>query len=107
MVVAGWFGWGISVVMSMNARFSIVVAGIFIVLIVLFLAFGQLKHEREADLARNNGNDELTQSIRTEADEYRIANRNQQIGVLAVGIAIGFLAVVWRVGQRERKRKAE
>jgi uncharacterized membrane protein YfcA len=91
-----------SVVMSKNMPFSMVVVAILVILIGLFLWFGHLKHEREEDLARNTGDDELTQSIRTEADEYRATNRNQQLGILAVGIVIGFLAVVWRVGQRKR-----
>jgi hypothetical protein len=105
VVVVDWFILGLLLVMSSKVRLSIVVAGILIVLLVLFLSFGHLKHERESDLARNPGNDELSQTIRTEADEYRITNRNQQIGILTAGIAIGFVVIVWRVGQRKRERE--
>ena len=88
--------------MSKNVPFSMVVVAILVILIGLFLWFGHLKHQREEKLARNNGSNELTQSIRNEADEYRVANRNQQLGILTVGLVIGFVAVVWRVGQRKR-----
>jgi len=101
--VAGWFIWEMPVVMSKNVLFPMVVAGILIILIVLFVSFGHLKHEREEELARLTGNDEQTRSIRVEADEYRIANRNQQLGILAVGFVIVLAAVVWWVGQRTRE----
>ena len=89
--------------MSKNALFPMVVVGILIIPIVLFLCFGHLKHEREEELAQLTGNDEQTQSIRNELDEYRIANRNQQLGILAVGFVIVLVAAVWLVSQRKQE----
>jgi len=89
--------------MSKNVPLLLVLAGILITLIVLFLCFGHLKHEREEDVARLTGNDEQTRSVRVEADEYRIANRNQQLGVLAVGFAIVLVTAAWWVRQRKRE----
>ena len=103
VVVVGWFTWGMPVLMGKNVPFFLVVVGLLIIPTVLFLVFGHLKHEREDELAQLTGNDEQTQILRVEADEYRITNRNQQLGALAVGIVIVVIAVVWRVSQRKRE----
>jgi len=89
--------------MSRNAPFLMVVAGILLLLIVLFLCFGHFRHEREEELARLTGKDEQTQSIRNELDQYRHANTNQQRAILAVGLVVVSVAVVWWVGQRKRE----
>ena len=89
--------------MRKNVPFYMVVAGILISLIVLFLWFGHLKHEREEDMARNTGSGYQSPEIRAEADQYRITNRNQQLGILAVGFVVVLVAVVWWVGQRKHE----
>ena len=81
--------------MRRTAPLPLVVAGILIVLTALFLSTGHLKHERVEELARFAGHDEQSRSIRTELEEYRIANRNQQRGILVVGFVIVLVAVAW------------
>lgn len=86
-------------VMNKNVQFFIVVGIILIILTVLFLCFGHLKHDREKGLALNAGADEQTRGIQNELDEYRTTNMNQQLGLLAVGLVIVLVAAVWWVGQ--------
>ena len=83
--------------------FPMVVAGILIILMLLYVAFGHLKHEQEETVARYPGTDEISQSIRVEADAFRIVNRNAQRGILATGAVIVLAAGGWWVGQRVRK----
>ena len=89
--------------MRKNVPFYMVVIGILIILTVLYLWFGRLKNEREEDMARNTGTGYQAPQIRAEADQYRITNRNQQLGILAVGFVVLLVALVWRVGQRKHE----
>ena len=89
--------------MKKNGLFFMVVGGMLTILMTLYLVLGHLRHEREKDMVRNLGNDEQSRISRDEADEYRIANRNQQRGILAVGVVIVSMAVVWRIGQRRQE----
>lgn len=105
VVVTGKSVWEMSAVMSKNVPFLMVMVAILIVLIVLFLSFGHEKHKREEELARLTGKDEHTRYIRLELEEYRNTNRNQQLGISAVGFVIVLVAVVWWVAQPKREPK--
>jgi len=83
--------------------FPMVVVGILIILMLLYVAFGHLKHEQEETVARYPGTDEFSQSIRVEADAFRILNRNAQRGILATGAVVVLVTGAWWVGQRMRK----
>ena len=75
--------------MRKQALFPVVVAGILIILAVLYISFGHLRHEREEALNGLAGSeDELSEFLRVEADEFRITNRNQQRGILAVMVVV-------------------
>lgn len=91
---------GVFAVMSRNGPFLILVGAILLVLLVLFLAFGYLRHEREEGLTLNAGPDEQSRQIRDELDQYRVANRNTQLGILATGGVVVVVAAVWWVAQR-------
>ena len=89
--------------MSKKMAFPMVVAGILIVLTALFLNSGHLKHEREEEVARYTGaDDEQYRAVRNEADQYRIQNRNEQIGILTTGIVIVLVSSIWWSSQRTR-----
>ncbi len=82
-----------------NLPFAVIVVVGLVVLSGLYLGLGHLRHEREAELARLTGSDELTQQLQIEADEYRITNRNQQIGVVVIGSAIVLVSVAFWLRQ--------
>ncbi len=86
-----------------NMPFLVVVAVLVSLLAALYFSFGHLKHEREETLARYAGaDDELGRVLVREADEFRIANQNQQRGILAVGAVVVFVAIAWWVVRRRR-----
>lgn len=89
--------------MSGNLRTYIVLAGILVVLIALFFQFGYLKQERARGVVEMSGQDYLSRLVQVENDEYRIMNSRQQLGILAVGVAIGFAYVTWRINNRKQK----
>jgi hypothetical protein len=89
--------------MGKNAQFFMVVAGILVLLLALYLGFGHLKHEREEAFVLNPGDDEQSQVLRREADEFRIANRNQQRGIVVVASVIVVLSAVWWAVQPKRE----
>jgi competence protein ComGC len=78
---------------------------VLIVLAALFFQLGHLKHQREAELARMTGNDEQTNVIQAEAEDYRLANRNQQIGVLGVGAIVLLVAGGWWIRCRKNEHR--
>jgi len=88
--------------MSDNVKFLMVVGGILALLIGLFLWDGQLIHQGEEELARLTEEDEQTRIARNETDEYLLSNRRQQIGILITGSVLILVAVVWRIGLRNR-----
>jgi hypothetical protein len=92
----------------MQKHFTVqrIVFVILLLLSVLYVHFGDLATHREQELAQWTGDDELSRQIRTEADEYRILNRNQQRAILAVGAAVVLVASIWRwIAQRNRASK--
>ncbi len=89
--------------MNRNGPFFILVGGILLVLLVLFLAFGQMRQEREEGLILNAGADEQSRQIRDELDQYRVANRNTQLGILATGGVVVVVATAWWVAQRRQE----
>jgi hypothetical protein len=92
-----------SIIAKKNLPFLIIVSVILAVLAALYLSFGHMKHEREQELATYaDAEDELGQVLRREADEFRIANQNQQRGILAVGAVVVLAAIVWWFVQRKR-----
>jgi len=78
-----------------NALFLVVVVAILLILTSLFLHFGNMKHQRERELARLTGNDEQSRIIRNELSEYRTLNETQQRGILAVGLVVILAALMW------------
>ncbi|MCC6488429.1 MAG: hypothetical protein IT364_13110 [Candidatus Hydrogenedentes bacterium] len=93
--------------MSKNWPLMLVVAGVFILLTVMFFYFWYLEHKQEETLAYWTGEDDLTQSIRNEADQYRNMNRNQKLGIAAVGAVIVLIAAGWRVCQGRGRQKSQ
>ncbi|GMV92870.1 MAG: hypothetical protein AMXMBFR82_26480 [Candidatus Hydrogenedentota bacterium] len=89
--------------MSRNLRPYIILAGILVVLIALFFQFGNLKQERARGVVEMSGQDDLSRLVQVENDEYRIMNSRQQLGILAVGVAIGFAYVMWRINNHKQK----
>lgn len=92
--------------MSKNP-FILTVAGILVIMTVLFLSLKVSEHKREEELARLTGNDEQTRIIRTELEEYRLLNRRQGARLLTVGggFAVVLAALVW--WERKEKREPE
>lgn len=89
--------------MRKNQVFPVIVAGILIILTLMYIGEEHLKRERESDIARNSGTDELSRIISAEADAYKYANMKRQRILLATGIVVVFVSGAWWVGQRMRK----
>ena len=58
--------------------------------------------ERQDELERNTGDDELSKTLRLEAEEYRDLNRKQQRGILIAGLVFSFIAVAGWIFQQKR-----
>ena len=87
--------------MGRDMRFLVIVSGILVILVVLFLSFDHLRRQREEELARSTGDDELSRLLRQEAEEYGTVNRNQQLGILAAGLTLVLVAGGWWLTQRK------
>ena len=79
--------------MNKNRLYLIFVGVILLILIGLFINTGHLMQERQKELERNTGDDELSKILRLEAEEYRVLNQKQQRGILIAGLVFSFVAV--------------
>ncbi len=91
--------------MRRHARIYAVAVGTLVILLGLYLNAAHLETEREKQLSQLTGNDEMTQILRTEAEDFRIMNRYQKLGFAASMVAVVVVVLAWSFSTRIRSRQ--